>query len=140
MKKALFLILLAGLSTKTFSSEPLSQFDENCRLIYRSAYLKLSSDVDGFNKKILSKYEMSSRLAALSIEITASQGNCEQLKADDNAKCTFEYKELYSHLRNKINISEILSGKQSKIDRGHLNSDKAKEAIRLRVIDSKCKS
>lgn len=140
MNKLFLILFAAGFSTQTFSHDVLSQFDENCRFIYRNAYLELSADADGFNQKILSKYEMSSRLASLSLEITTSKGSCEQLKADDNAKCTFEYKELYSGLRDKINIADIISGKQTNIDRGPLNSERAKEAIRLRVIDLRCRN
>ncbi|MBC7540964.1 MAG: hypothetical protein H7281_19235 [Bacteriovorax sp.] len=140
MKMPLLLILLVtSVSAKTWAGDVLSQFDENCRFVYRSAYLELSSDVDGFNKKILSKYEMSSRLASLSLEITTSRANCEHLQADNSAKCNSDYQDLYSTLRGKLNIPAIISGKQSSVDRGPFGSDKAKEKIRLGVIDLQCK-
>jgi hypothetical protein len=105
MKRSLFLLLLtASFSAKISAREVVSQFDENCRFVYRSAYLELSTDVDGFNQKILSKYEMSSRLASLSLEITTTRANCEHLKADNDAKCIADYQDLYSSLRGKLNI------------------------------------
>lgn len=140
MKTSFLLLLLAvSFSPKTWANEGLSQFDENCRFVYRSAYLELSNDVDGFNQKILSKYEMSSRLAALSLEITTSRANCEHLKADNNAKCISEYQDLYSSLRGKLNIPAIISGAQKNVDRGPFDADKAKEKIRLGIIDLQCK-
>ena len=140
MKKSLLLLLLvSSFSPKIWASEYPSQFDESCRFIYRNAYLELSNDVDGFNKKILSNYEMSSRLASLYLEITSSQKNCDHMNADVDAKCTVEYQGLYSSLRNKLNIGLIISGKQTNVDRGPLGSDKTKEKIHLGIIDLKCK-
>ncbi len=140
MNKTILGIFLSLLFASTcFASDYLSQFDENCRFIYRNAYVDLSSDVDGFNQKILSKFEMSSRLAGISLKINSSKGSCEAFKADMNAKCIADYQDLYLTLRNKINIGAVLSGAQKEIDRGPFGSDRARELIRLKVIDLQCK-
>lgn len=113
MKKfALILSAFVFVSTPTFAQG----FDNSeCIQVYRDGYIELKNAVDLYNEEHLSRWEFSAQVSAISTDVGISRTICKITETPDASSCVERYRDLYKKLRDRVKLSSVVSGNQTKV-------------------------
>ncbi|GAB4406635.1 MAG: hypothetical protein OHK0056_05810 [Bacteriovoracaceae bacterium] len=112
MKKLAIVLLISTFSTPIFAQP----FDNTeCIRVYRDAYIELRDSVDLYNNEQINKWEFSASVSAISTDIGVSRTVCHFTETPDASSCVEKYRDLYKKLRDRIKLSSVISGNQSKV-------------------------
>lgn len=116
MKKILILLIAATSISLSAVASNQAQDDKKCQQVYHDALIDLIQASKNFNQGYSNKVEFSTAVSFISTKVGAQRAICEAfLESAKNETCVRPLRRRYQNLRDEINLTRVLIGRQTQV-------------------------
>lgn len=113
-----------------------ANFATDCKFAYRVSSESLTHSILDFKDQKMSAPQLGVAATSIDTQVEALRAACYFGEPAENRTCVEKYSKIYSALKTKLNIAELINGKQKDVD--YSGIENAIVNAKIKVTDFSC--